>query len=77
MIANIREQELNEMKPTILIIEDEGRIVDNIVYALKTEGYNTLWCSTVMEGLEAVKKKRSRCDITGCGITGYQRFWTV
>ncbi len=44
------------IKPTILIIEDEGGIVDNIVYALKTEGFDTLWCATGMEGLVAVEK---------------------
>ena len=41
------------MNPTILIIEDEGSIVDNVVYALKTEGFNTIWCPTGAEGLEA------------------------
>lgn len=45
------------MKQTILIIEDESGIVDNIVYALKTEGFDTLWCSTGAEGLATLKEK--------------------
>jgi len=65
------------MKPTILIIEDEGGIVDNIVYALKTEGYDTLWCSTGMEGLEAVKKQEIGLILLDVGlpdINGFELF---
>lgn len=65
------------MKPTILIIEDEGGIVDNIVYALKTEGYHTLWCSTGMEGLEAVKKQEIGLVLLDVGlpdINGFELF---
>jgi two-component system catabolic regulation response regulator CreB len=40
----IRNQpwELRDMKKTILIIEDEPAIADNIQYALETEGFETL-----------------------------------
>lgn len=65
------------MKPTILIIEDEGGIVDNIVYALKTEGYDTLWCSTGMEGLQAVKKQEVGLVLLDVGlpdINGFELF---
>lgn len=65
------------MKPTILIIEDEGGIVDNIVYALKTEGYDTLWCSTGMEGLDAVKKQEIGLVLLDVGlpdINGFELF---
>ena len=65
------------MKPTILIIEDEGGIVDNIVYALKTEGYDTLWCSTGMEGLQAVKKQEIGLVVLDVGlpdINGFELF---
>jgi len=65
------------MKPTILIIEDEGGIVDNIVYALKTEGYNTLWCSTGTEGLEALKKQEIGLILLDVGlpdINGFELF---
>ncbi|UCH94759.1 MAG: two-component system response regulator CreB [Candidatus Aminicenantes bacterium] len=65
------------MKPTILIIEDEGGIVDNIVYALKTEGYNTRWCSTGMEGLQAVKEQEIGLVLLDVGlpdINGFELF---
>jgi two-component system catabolic regulation response regulator CreB len=65
------------MKPTILIIEDEGGIVDNVVYALKTEGFNTLWCSTGIEGLETVKSNDISLVILDVGlpdINGFELF---
>ncbi|WDP91994.1 MAG: two-component system response regulator CreB [Desulfobacter sp.] len=31
------------MKPLILIVEDEPAIADNIIFALSTEGFDTLW----------------------------------
>lgn len=34
------------IKPKILIVEDEPGIVDNIRYALETEGFETLWHAT-------------------------------
>ncbi|MCP5102819.1 MAG: two-component system response regulator CreB [bacterium] len=65
------------MIPKILIIEDEGAIVDNMVYALKTEGFDTLWCSTGMEGLEAAKAKDITLVILDVGlpdINGFELF---
>ena len=65
------------MKQTILIIEDESGIVDNIAYALKTEGFDTLWCSTGMEGLEAIKSKNITLVLLDVGlpdINGFELF---
>lgn len=65
------------MKPTILIIEDESGIVDNIVYALKTEGFETIWCSTGMEGLETVRSKDITLVLLDIGlpdINGFELF---
>ena len=42
------------MSRKILIIEDEPAIADNITYALKTEGFEPLWCTTGAEGKEAL-----------------------
>jgi two-component system catabolic regulation response regulator CreB len=36
----------------ILIIEDESSIADTIVYALKSEGFDSHWCSTGIAGLD-------------------------
>ncbi len=65
------------MKPTVLIIEDEGAIVDNIVYALKTEGFDSLWCGTGQQGLEAVQNKEIALVLLDVGlpdINGFELF---
>ena len=41
------------MRSKILLVEDEPSIGDNIVYALKTEGFEVLWCPTATEALAA------------------------
>ncbi len=41
------------MLPKILLIEDEPSIADNIIYALKTEGYETVWHPTASAALAA------------------------
>ena len=33
-------------KPTVLIVEDESGIADTLQYALRTEGFEPLWCAT-------------------------------
>lgn len=38
----------------ILVIEDEPNVADNLVYALKTEGFEVEWCSTGAAGLAAL-----------------------
>jgi two-component system, OmpR family, catabolic regulation response regulator CreB len=43
------------MNKTILIIEDEPSIADNITYALATEGFTTEWRSSGGEGLAALE----------------------
>jgi len=37
----------------ILVIEDEAAIADTLVYALRTEGFSPIWCSTGRSALEA------------------------
>jgi len=67
--------EKNKFK--VLIIEDEGGIVDNIVYALKTEGFETHWCSTGMDGLEALEAGDISLIILDVGlpdINGFELF---
>lgn len=39
------------MSETILIVEDEPSIADNITYALSTEGFDSHWCASGREGL--------------------------
>lgn len=61
----------------ILIIEDEGGIVDNIVYALKTEGFETHWSSTGMDGLKIIGTEDISLIILDVGlpdINGFELF---
>jgi two-component system, OmpR family, catabolic regulation response regulator CreB len=43
------------MNETILVIEDEPSIADNITYALTTEGFTTQWRSSGGEGLATLE----------------------
>jgi two-component system catabolic regulation response regulator CreB len=42
------------MSKRILVVEDEPAIADNITYALSTEGFEPVWCSTGEEALETL-----------------------
>jgi two-component system catabolic regulation response regulator CreB len=44
------------MPERILLIQDEPAIADTIVYALKTEGFDPLWCATGAEGRAAAAR---------------------
>lgn len=46
------EQAIEENKKTILVVDDEKRIVDILIYNLQKEGYNTLEAN---DGEEAIK----------------------
>ena len=43
------------MSQTILIVEDESSIADNIVFALKTEGYNPIWKQVGSDAVTVVR----------------------
>ncbi len=42
------------MPQRILLIEDEPGIADTILYALRTDGFEPVWCQTGAEGREAL-----------------------
>lgn len=44
------------MAQRILIVEDEQGIVDNVAYALNTEGFATAACKTGAEALKALAR---------------------
>lgn len=65
------------MEETILIIEDERGIVDSITYALKTEGFRSLWTPTGKEALELLAKKPVTLILLDIGlpdINGFELF---
>jgi len=44
------------MAQRILVIEDEPAIADTITYALKSEGFEPVWCATGVEGRAAIAR---------------------
>jgi two-component system, OmpR family, catabolic regulation response regulator CreB len=42
-------------KPLILLIEDEPGIADTLQYALRTDGFEPLWCHTAAQGLQQAR----------------------
>jgi two-component system catabolic regulation response regulator CreB len=62
------------MATTILIIEDEPAIADNITYALRTEGYAALWCGTGAQGLSQLQAARPALVILDVGLPDINGF---
>jgi len=52
----------------VLVIEDEPTIAENIVYALRTEGYMPVWKATGREGLETLKQSTISLIILDVGL---------
>ncbi len=56
------------MRPHILLIEDERSIADSLLYALKTEGYETSWAQTGKEGLAFYEQKHPSLVVLDIGL---------
>ncbi len=56
------------MKPKILIVEDEPAIVDNIQYALETDGFKTIWLSSGMDAISLLSKETIQLVILDIGL---------
>lgn len=64
----------------ILVIEDESSIADNIVYALKTEGFACEWYSTGNEALKALETQEFDFALLDVGlpdINGFELFKAI
>jgi two-component system catabolic regulation response regulator CreB len=58
----------------ILLVEDEPSIADNIVYALKTEGFAPTWCQTGQDGLEKFAQQAFALVILDIGLPDLNGF---
>lgn len=58
----------------ILLIEDESSIADNILYALKTEGFDVTWLKLGSEGLDYVRSKSPDVVILDIGLPDISGF---
>jgi len=62
------------MRAKILLVEDEPSIADNIVYALKTEGFDVVWCPTAEKGLAAFAENAFRLVVLDVGLPDINGF---
>lgn len=51
-------------KLTIVMIEDEQAIAENLTYLLQRDGYDVQWFATAWQGLEYLKKQQSLFEST-------------
>ncbi len=54
--------------PRILIIEDEPAIADTLVYALRSEHFETAWVQTGRDGLAAFARDGADCLVLDVGL---------
>ncbi|WP_321283801.1 two-component system response regulator CreB [uncultured Vibrio sp.] len=62
------------MAQTILIVEDEPSIADNITYALSTEGYLCHWCASGREGVKVLETGQIDLIILDVGLPDVNGF---
>ncbi len=62
------------LRQTILIVEDEAAIAETIVYALRTEGYATLWKTTGRDALEVMAKQPVALVVLDVGLPDLSGF---
>ena len=62
------------MHPKILLVEDEPSIADNIVYALKTDGFEPVSCSTGREALARFGQEKFTLIILDVGLPDINGF---
>ena len=58
----------------ILLVEDEPSIADNIVYALTTEGFEVVWCSTAAKALAAFAEEDFQLVVLDVGLPDMNGF---
>ncbi|MBI2432584.1 MAG: response regulator [Candidatus Hydrogenedentes bacterium] len=59
---------------TILVVEDEPAIADTITYALRTEGFNAVWCATAAEAQRVFTKRAIDLIVLDVGLPDQNGF---
>jgi two-component system catabolic regulation response regulator CreB len=65
------------MKPLILIVEDEPGIADTLQYALRTEGFEPVWCASAEAALASLSQQAPALVILDVGLpdmSGFELF---
>ena len=59
---------------SILLIEDESSIADNVLFALRTEHFDPVWCATGTEGLARFSEREFQFVILDIGLPDMSGF---
>ena len=62
------------MHPPILLVEDEPSIADNIVFALETDGFEPIWCSTGALAMDRFSRQTFALVILDVGLPDVNGF---
>lgn len=62
------------MKPRILIVEDEPSIIDNIQYALETDGFETMCFTSGLKALECLEQEGVDLIVLDVGLPDINGF---
>jgi two-component system, OmpR family, catabolic regulation response regulator CreB len=68
------------MPARILVIEDEPTIADTLTYALTTEGFEPIWCTTGQAAMEALEQSAFSLVVLDVGlpdVNGFELFRTI
>jgi two-component system catabolic regulation response regulator CreB len=69
-----RDRRATDMKPLILIVEDEPGIADTLQYALATDGFDALCCTTAQAALDELARRTPALVILDVGLPDLNGF---
>jgi two-component system catabolic regulation response regulator CreB len=62
------------MRPRILLVEDESAIADTVLYALRTDGFDSEWCTSGEAALASIERAAPALVVLDVGLPDIQGF---
>ena len=62
------------MRPRILLVEDESAIADTVLYALRTDGFDSEWCTSGEAALASIERGAPALVVLDVGLPDIQGF---